>query len=129
MKYCSIDSSLFVHNRANFVASMRPGALAVFFSHALPHRSADTYFTYRQQSDLFYLSGIDQEDTVLVLYPDAPEDRYKEILFVKKTNKHIAIREGNKLTTEQAKDISGVQNIQYVDSFDKVFHFLSTFCQ
>lgn len=93
MRYTLLPSDEFAAHRAAFVAQMTPGSMAVFCSNAMPSRTADTYHPYRQHSDLYYLSGIDQEETILVLYPDAPEEQYREMLFVRETSEEIAIRE------------------------------------
>src|SRR5688572_23815547 len=120
MKYEAIDSSLFVENRKKFKNSLKPNSMAIFVSNDIMPTNADGSMGFRQNSDLFYLSGIDQEDTILVIFPDVKEGRHKEILFVKETNELIAIWEGAKLNKEQAIKASGVETIYWHHEFDKV---------
>jgi Xaa-Pro aminopeptidase len=84
--------------------------------------NADGTFPFRQNNDLFYLSGIDQEDTILVLFPDAAEAKHKVILFIRETNDHIAIWEGAKLTKTEARELSGIDTIYWEKDFDKIMH-------
>ena len=91
MKYQSIDSSLFINNRKNFSAKMKPNSLAVFNSNDIYPISADSTMPFDQHRDIFYLSGIDQEESILVLFPDCPKETHREILFLKETNAHIAV--------------------------------------
>src|ERR1700709_16844 len=104
MKYDKIDSQLFIENRKRFAAKMEGKSIAIFLSNDMMPRSADSTHFFRQNPDLFYLTGVDQEDTALILFPDSPVEKYREVLFVRKTNEHIAVWEGEKLTTDQAKD-------------------------
>ena len=127
MKYPSIDSILFIENRKRFVAQMKPNSIAVFVSNDEMPRSADSFYVWRQNPDLFYLSGIDQEQTILILYPDCPNPSQREILFVRQTNEKIAVWEGHKYTKEEAKAASGIDNIQWTDAFDSLFHVLMTY--
>jgi len=127
MKYTPIDSTLFIENRTRFVAKMQPGSMAFFNANDEMPRDGDANYLFRQNSDLFYLSGIDQEQTVLVLFPDAPFPKYREILFVRKTNEHIAVWEGHKYTKEEGKAASGIENIMWTESFEQVLHVLSAY--
>ncbi len=124
MKYKKIDKTLFVENRKRFVAKMKPDSLAIFHSNDEMPRSADGNFPYRQNADLFYLSGIDQEETILVLFPDSPNPAYRETLFLKKTNEHIAVWEGHKYTMEEATEASGITSIFWVEEFEKTLPLL-----
>ncbi|MEM9646957.1 MAG: aminopeptidase P family protein [Bacteroidota bacterium] len=126
MKYNPISNQLFIKNRKKFTAQMRPKSIAVFNSNDIYPISADSTMPFAQHRDIFYLSGADQEETVLVLFPDALDSRHKEILFVRETNEHIAIWEGAKLTKEQATATSGIQTIYWLADFDKVFFDLMT---
>ncbi len=105
---------------------MRPKSIAVFNSNDIYPISADSTMPFAQHRDIFYLSGADQEETVLVLFPDAMDSKHREILFVRETNEHIAIWEGAKLTKEQATATSGIQTIYWLTDFDKVFFDLMT---
>lgn len=96
---------------------MVPNSIAVFNSNDIYPISADSTMPFEQHRDIFYLSGIDQEESVLVLFPDAPFEELKEIVFVRETNAHIAVWEGAKLTKEQAYEVSGIKNVQWLSSF------------
>jgi Xaa-Pro aminopeptidase len=113
MKYHKIDSKLFVRNRQRFFKQLKANSIAVFNSNDFMPTSADGTHPFVQQTDTFYLSGIDQEETVLVICPDAPDEKQKEILFIKETNEQIATWEGQKYTKEQAQDISGIKTIHW----------------
>ena len=107
MKYPCIDKQLFEKNRHNFSKRLSPNSIAIFQSNDEFPRSGDQTHIFKQNADLFYLSGIDQEHTILFLFPDCPNPLYKEILFIRQTNEHIAEWEGHKLTLTEAKNISG----------------------
>src|SRR5690606_13700797 len=107
--------------RKNFMAMMKPNSLAVFNSNDIYPISADSTMPFEQARDIFYLSGADQEESILVLFPDAPNPAHKEMLFVRETNEHIAIWEGEKLTKERAREVSGIHNIYWLKDFDKIF--------
>lgn len=118
MRYESINSDLFSLNRRNFVKHMKPNSLAVFTSNNILTRSADAAYKWRQNPDLFYLSGIDQEETFLVLFPDAPEAKHREVLFVRRTNEHIMWWEGKKHTLDEARSFSGIETVTWSDNFE-----------
>ncbi len=105
---------------------MRPKSIAVFNSNDIYPISADSTMPFEQHRDIFYLSGADQEETILVLCPDAMDAKHREVLFVRETNEHIAIWEGAKLTKEQATEVSGIQTIYWLSDFDKIFFDLMT---
>ena len=128
MKYLPIDSSLFIQNRKNLAEKLEDNAIAVFNSNDIMPTNADGVMALRQNNDLLYLSGIDQEETVLLIYPDAPEEKYKEILFLRETSEHIAIWEGHKFTKEQARAMSGIQTVYWLDEFKTVFNTLMGLC-
>ncbi len=121
MKYHAIDSGLFVKNRIKFAAQMQPSALAVFNSNDVFSTGADSTLPFHQHRNIFYLSGVDQEDSILILFPDAKNSMHKEILFLKETNEHIAIWEGAKLNKNQATAVSGVQTVYWLSDFDSIF--------
>lgn len=108
------------------MAQMKPDSLAVFNSNDIYPISADSTMPFEQARDIFYLSGVDQEESILVLFPDAPNPNHKEVLFLRETNEHIAIWEGERLTKEKATEISGVKTIYWLQEFDKVFFELMT---
>ncbi len=120
MKYLPIDNQLFIKNRKKFIAKMKPNSLAIFNSNDIYPISADSTLPFKQHRDIFYLSGVDQEESVLVIFPDAPKKEHREMLFLKETNEHIAIWEGEKLTKEKAFETSGIKNVYWLQDFDKV---------
>ncbi len=124
MKYHQIDNTLFKVNRRNFAERMKPNSIAIFVANDMMPRSADGFFEFRQNPDLFYLTGVDQEETYLIIYPDAPQEQYKEMLFVKETNEYIKVWEGEKLTKEKARDFSGVTSVHWSSSFKNVLPML-----
>ena len=124
MKYTSIDKALFEGNRKKFAAALPAGAMAIFNANDEMPRSADGNFAFRQNADLFYLSGIDQEETVLVVFPNSPNPAFREALFLKQTDAHIAVWEGHKYTKEEARAASGIQNIYWISEFQKTLPML-----
>jgi Xaa-Pro aminopeptidase len=110
------------------MAELKPKSLAVFNSNDIYPIGADSTLPFEQHRDIFYLSGIDQEESILVLFPNAYEKKQREILFIRKTDEHIAIWEGAKLTKAQANDISGIQTICWLEDFEAVLQKLSTQC-
>jgi len=118
MKYDSISSSLFVKNRKKFVSQLKPKSFAFFNSNDIYPVSADSTLPFAQHRDIFYLTGVDQEESVLFLCPDAKKKEYREILFVRETNEHIAIWEGAKLTKSEATKTSGVETVLWLDEMD-----------
>ncbi len=120
MKYSAIDSSLFSGNRSKFKNHLKANSLAIFISNDILPTNADGSMGFRQNSDLFYLTGVDQEETILVIFPDVKDGRHKEILFVRETSELIAIWEGAKLTKKQATEVSGVEHVYWYHEFDKV---------
>lgn len=105
---------------------MQPKSIAVFNSNDIYPISADSTMPFEQHRDIFYLSGANQEETILVLFPDAMSKSHREVLFVRETNAHIAVWEGEKLTKEKATEVSGIQTIYWLSDFDKVFFDLMT---
>ena len=128
MKYHQINSELFIKNRNNFTSEMRANSLAVFNSNDIYPISADSTMPFEQHRDIFYLSGVDQEESVLLLFPDCPNEKYREILFVRETNDHIAVWEGAKLTKEAAFETSGIKTVFWLQDLEKILFELSTYC-
>jgi len=126
MKYHPINKNLYIKNRKNFMSCMKPNSLAVFNSNDIYPISADSTMPFEQARDILYLSGVDQEESILVLFPDAAETKHKEILFLKETNNHIAVWEGKKLTKEIAFSVSGIKTVYWLQDFDKVFYDIMT---
>lgn len=119
MKYHQINRDLFVKNRKKFTAQMKPNSVAVFNSNDIYPVSADSTLPFAQHRDIFYLSGVDQEESILLLFPDAPYENLKEILFLRETNEHIAVWEGEKLTKDRAFEVSGIKTVIWLQDFHK----------
>ena len=117
MKYIAPDASLFVLNRKNFSQRLKPKSIAIFNANDEQLRSGDQNFAFKQNPDLFYLSGIDQEQSILILFPDCPNPLYREVLFLRQTNDHIKVWEGHKYTKEEAKKASGLEQVFWLDEF------------
>ena len=117
MKYDKIDNRLFIENRQRFAQQLKPNSIALFVSNDIMPTNADGSMGFVQNSDLFYLTGVDQEETILLIFPDAKDGKHKEVLFVRETNEHIAIWEGAKLTKEQATQVSGIKQIYWISQF------------
>ena len=128
MKYLPIDRDLFIKNRKNFMSQMKDNSLAVFNSNDIYPISADSTIPFEQHRDIFYLSGVDQEESILVLFPSAPEEKHREILFLKETSELIAIWEGEKLTKEKALETSGIKTVYWLQEFEKVFKEIMSQC-
>jgi len=128
MKYHKIEKELFIKNRKNFAAKMLPSSLAVFNSNDIYPIGADSTLPFQQNRDLFYLSGVDQEESVLVIFPDCPNPKHREILFLKETNGHIAVWEGEKLTKEKAFETSGIKTVYWLQDLDKILFEIMTQC-
>ena len=102
------------------MAQMKSSSLAVFNSNDIYPIGADSTMPFEQARDILYLSGVDQEESILVLFPECPNPDHKEILFLKETNEHIAIWEGEKLTKERALEVSGIKTVYWLQDFDKI---------
>ena len=126
MKYLPIDSNLFKRNRSKFISQMLPNSIAVFNSNDIFSTGADSTLPFYQHRNIFYLSGVDQEESILVLNPNANNPAHKEILFLKETNDHIAIWEGAKLNKDQAKSSTGIKSVYWLDEFETIFSKLMT---
>lgn len=120
MKYDRIDKSLYIHNRQRFVQAMEPSAVAVFNSNDIFPVSADSTMPFQQHRDILHLSGVDQEESILVLAPHASKSEHREILFLRETNDHIAVWEGAKLDKDQAFEVSGIKTVYWLTDFDRV---------
>ncbi len=121
MKYHKISSDLFSKNRKKFTSKMENGCLAVFNSNDIYPVSADGTMPFQQHRDIFYLSGVDQEESILVLFPQASNPAHREVLFLRETNEHIAIWEGEKLTKHTAFETSGIKTVYWLQQFQSIF--------
>lgn len=128
MRYQPLPASFYQKTRANFMAQMEGNSLAVFNSNDIYPVSADSTLPFEQHRDIFYLSGVDQEESILVLFPNAVEDKHREVLFLRETNEHIAVWEGAKLTKAQATALTGIETVYWLSDFKRVFQELATHC-
>lgn len=120
MKYHRINSELFIHNRKRFTEKMEGNALAIFNSNDIFPISADSTMPFQQHRDIFHLSGVDQEESVLVLFPTCKNEAHREVLFLKETNEHIAVWEGEKLTKEAAFEVAGIKTVYWLNQMDGI---------
>jgi Xaa-Pro aminopeptidase len=121
MRYHPINPQLFIDNRKRLATMLKPGSVAVFNSNDILPTNADGSLPLRQNNDIFYLSGIDQEESILVIFPHAHDPAHREILFLKETNEEIAIWEGAKHTRKTAYETSGIRSVFWLQNFEKVF--------
>ena len=118
MRYHPIPSTMFVNNRKHLTNKLPAKSLAILHSNDQYPRNGDQFFPFRQQSDFFYLTGIDQEKSILILAPDCKNKKLREALFLIETNEQIAIWEGHKYTKEEAREISGIENVYWLNEFE-----------
>jgi len=118
MKYLPIDNQLFINNRKKFSAKLATNTIAIFNANDVMPTNADGTMPFRQNNDLFWLSGVDQEESVLVIFPDHTDESQREILFLKETNEHIAIWEGAKLTKESALKTAGIKTVYWLNELE-----------
>ena len=129
MKYHQIDAQLYVKNRLKFTAQMKPNSVAIFNSNDIYPVSADSTLAFAQHRDILYLSGVDQEESILLLCPNAPYDNLKEMLFLKETSEHIAIWEGEKLTKQRAFEVSGIKTVYWLSDFSKILNEIMSYTE
>ncbi len=121
MKYHQLNSALFEKNRKKLIKYLQSNSLTLIHSNDLMPRNGDQYFPFRQSSDLFYLTGIDQEKTILTLCPNHPNKALREILFIIESNEKIAVWEGHKYTKKEAQKTSGITTVKFISEFESVF--------
>lgn len=119
-RYQTINKQLFIDNRKRFTAQLKPKSLAIFHSNEVMPRNGDACYEFKQNSDMFWLTGIDQEECAVVIFPDCPIEAYREALFVKRTNEQIAVWDGHKYTQAEATQASGIKNVFWMDEFDNL---------
>ena len=122
MKYDKIKSELFTLNRKNFTKKLKKNSIAVFHSNDIMPTNADGSMKFKQNSNLFYLSGIDQEESILIIYYNLLNKTFEEIMFVKETNDLIAIWEGEKLSKKEVEKMSGIKQVKWSQKFEKIFN-------
>lgn len=124
MKYTAAPAALYERNRKAFAAQMRPNTFAVFHAGDIYISNGDASHSFIQDRNLFWLTGIDQEEVMLILFPDAPREEWREVLFIRETNAHIQVWEGWKYSKEEARAASGIANVKWYQEFDSLVHWL-----
>lgn len=122
MRYKTIPTSLFINNRKRLLKELKPGSVAVFNANDIMPTNADGTMRFRQNNDLFYLTGVDQEETILVICPDYPDKKFREVLFLRETSEMIATWEGHKLTKEEARKLTGIETVLWTSDFHRIFN-------
>jgi Xaa-Pro aminopeptidase len=128
MRHRPIDSKLFVQNRAKIINELIPSSLMVVNNNDILPTNADGTLSLQPNSDLFWLSGIEQEESILLIYPEAHEEKFREILFLREPNPLMVTWEGAKLSKERAQKISGIERVEWLSSFPAIFHRLMCEC-
>jgi Xaa-Pro aminopeptidase len=118
MKHLPLDQQIFIKNRKRFVASMKPGSIAIFNSNDEVPGNGDALYKYQQNSDVYWLTGIEQEDTMLIFFPDNPDEKYREVIVLVRPNEKKEKWDGKRLRAEEAESISGIKRIVWLDSID-----------
>ncbi|MCE7066540.1 aminopeptidase P family protein [Dyadobacter sp. CY326] len=121
MRYAPIGQELFTENRRRLTQLLKPKSLVILNSNDIMPTNADGSMGFKQNTDLFYLTGVDQEETILVLSPEHPDEKLREVLFLRETNEMIAVWEGDKLTKEQARGVTGIKTIYWTHQYESVF--------
>ena len=125
MKYKPLNNSIYKRNRLNFMNQMKGSSMAIFNSNDIYPVSADTELPFEQHRDIFYLTGIDQEETIVILYPSSKDNKTRENLFIRRSDEHTKIWEGEKLSKDLATKLSGVENVHFVEDFKDILHSIS----
>src|SRR6188768_434466 len=118
MKYLPLNSGIFIQNRQRFIKEMATNSIAIFNSNDELPNNGDALHKFKQNSDLYWLTGVEQEDTMLVLFPDNPDPKYREVLVLVRPNELKEKWDGHRLRANEARDISGIQTIVWLDSLD-----------
>ncbi|MFM9839698.1 MAG: aminopeptidase P family protein [Cyclobacteriaceae bacterium] len=126
MRHKKINKQLFIANRKQLLKELKSNSLTLFNSNDTMPTNADGTMAFRQNNDLFYLTGVDQENSILVLCPDFPDKKYREVLFVQETNEKIATWEGHKLTKEEAIELTGIKAVLWMSEFNSRFRHMMT---
>ena len=125
MRYKPLNNSIYKRNRLNFMNQMKGNSMAIFNSNDVYPVSADTELPFEQHRDIFHLTGIDQEETILILYPSSKDNKTRENLFIRRSDEHTKIWEGEKLSKDLATKLSGVENVHFVEDFKNILHSIS----
>ena len=127
MRHEPLDPKLFIENRARLGRLLPPKSLAVLNTNDILPTNADGTFPIRANSDLFYLTGVEQEETMLIVYPDADDEKFREILFVREPNEQNELWEGHKLRSEEAQALTGIKTVKWTHEFWSMFRQLACF--
>ena len=128
MRYIPLNNSIYKRNRLNFMDQMKGNCMAIFNSNDIYPVSADSELPFAQHRDMFHLAGIDQEETILILYPSSKESKTREVLFIRRSDEHTKIWEGEKLTKDAAYKTSGIQTVYWLQDLEKILFGLTTQC-
>lgn len=129
MRYAKINTKLFVDNRAKFVKELKPNSAAIFMSNDVMPTNSDGTMKFKQNTDLFWLTGVDQEETILLFYPDAADESMREVLFVRETNDTIMTWEGKKLNKEEATELTGIKTVMWLSEFERILRLTMCSCE
>src|ERR1041384_5182718 len=122
MRYAPISADLFKSNRDRLRALLPPNSIAVVNANDVLPTNADGSLRIVPNADLFYLTGVEQEESILLIYPDADDERHRELLFVREAKPELETWEGHKLTRDEAREISGIQRVHWLADFPRLFH-------
>lgn len=128
MKYDPINNDLFIQNRKRLAQRMKPKSVAIVHANDIMPTNADGTMRFKQNSNLFYLTGVDQEESIVLIAPDFPDEKMREILFLRETNEEIAVWEGHKLTKDEGTQTSGIKNIKWKQDFEQTFYTILAEC-
>ena len=128
MKYDPINNDLFIQNRKRLAQRMKPKSVAIVHANDIMPTNADGTMRFNQNSNLFYLTGVDQEESIVLIAPDFPDEKMREILFLRETNEEIAVWEGHKLTKDEGTQTSGIKNIKWKQDFEQTFYTILAEC-
>ncbi|MDZ4793450.1 MAG: Xaa-Pro aminopeptidase [Bacteroidota bacterium] len=118
MKYSSLNKDIFTENRKRFIGQMQKNSIAIFVSNDEVSSNGDAIYHFKQNSDLFWLSGVTQEDSMVILFPDNPDPKYREVLVLVRPNELKEKWDGKRLRVNEARETSGIQTIVWLDSLD-----------
>jgi Xaa-Pro aminopeptidase len=118
MKYLPLDPAIFIENRKRFIKEMKPNSIAIFVSNDEWPSNGDALHAFKQNTDLYWLSGVEQEDTMVILFPDCPDPKFKEVLVLVRPNELKEKWNGKRLRSKEATGISGIKSIIWLDSID-----------
>ena len=126
MRYIPLNNSIYKRNRLNFMDQMKGNCMAIFNSNDIYPVSADSELPFAQHRDMFHLAGIDQEETILILYPSSKDSKTREVLFIRRSDEHTKIWEGEKLSKDLASKLSGIESIHFVEDFKNILHLITS---